>query len=88
MMDAKQRYLCIEQRLQQALTPESLIIQDESEQHRGHPAHQDGASHFAIIIRAKSLAGLSKIDAHRRIYALLNDLIPHEIHALKIKINE
>lgn len=73
-------------RLQQAFLPESLEVIDESDQHIGHAGHQGGGRHFAIVISAASLKPLSRVAAHRKIYALFEDLIPKEIHALRIKI--
>ncbi len=73
-------------RLQQAFSPESLEVIDESDQHIGHAGHQGGGRHFAIVISAVSLKSLSRVAAHRKIYALFEDLIPKEIHALRIKI--
>jgi BolA protein len=80
------RIQVIKQRLQQAFSPEKLEIIDDSEKHRGHAGSQGGAGHYTVIISADSLKDKSRIDAHREIYQVLNDLIPHEIHALQIKI--
>lgn len=67
-----------------ALSPVTLEIIDESAAHVGHPGAQGGASHFALIIVSSQFVGLSLIKRHQMIYHLLKDLIPHEIHALKI----
>ena len=76
----------IRQRLQAAFLPSYLEVIDESDHHKGHAGHQGGGRHFAIIIEADSLKGLSRIEAHRHIYALFTDLIPNQIHALRIKV--
>ena len=75
----------IEQRLQ-SLSPDFLQVIDESDQHIGHAGHQGGGRHFAIKISAPSLKKISRVAAHRQIYNLFNDLIPNEIHALRIEI--
>lgn len=80
------RVTIIRQRLQDAFFPTHLEVIDESDQHIGHAGHQDGGRHFAVIIAAPTLTGISRIEAHRRIYALFTDLIPEKIHALKIKV--
>lgn len=76
----------IEERLQQAFSPLELEVKDESDQHIGHAGYQGGGRHFAIVIKADCFAGLSRIAAHQKIYAVLTDMMPHEIHALRIKI--
>lgn len=86
MRDAEIRRILIEDRLKGAFSPTFLEVIDESDQHIGHAGHQGGGRHFAVMIRASSLQSLSKIDAHRKIYALFEDMIPTTIHALRIKI--
>lgn len=78
----------IRERLIQAFSPESLEVIDESEAHKGHAGYQAGGRHFAIIISAQLLLNLSRVAAHQKIYALFNDLMPHRIHALRIKIKK
>lgn len=75
-------------RLEQAFTPKELQVIDESDQHIGHAGHQGGGRHFAIVISADSLKGLSRVEAHRKIYSLFNDLMPEKIHALRIIVNK
>lgn len=82
-MDLK---LMIEQRLQEAFHPSKLLVVDDSDAHRGHVAHSQGARHFAVTIASSQLDSLSRIEAHRKIYALFTDVMPHPLHALKIKI--
>lgn len=86
MMDVEIRRKLIEDRLKAAFSPTSLEVIDESDQHIGHAGHQGGGRHFAVVIRASALQPLSKVDAHRKIYALFEDMIPTTIHALRIKI--
>jgi len=78
------RIKTIRTRLQQAFSPTHLEVLDESHQHIGHAGSQGGAGHYAIVITATCFAGLSRVEIHRKIYAVLADLIPHEIHALRI----
>lgn len=76
----------IEARLNDAFSPSHLTVTDDSDEHIGHAGHQGGNRHFSITIRAESLDKLPSVTAHRKIYALFDDLIPEHIHALKIKI--
>ncbi len=80
------RVAIITERLQKAFSPSQLQVIDDSEKHKGHAGSAGGAGHYTIIISAPCLANLSKVAAHRKIYEVLNDMIPHEIHALQIKI--
>lgn len=85
-MSNTNRISLIEARLKKAFAPHFLNVIDESDQHIGHAGHQGGGRHFAIIIESKHFEHLSRIEAHRQIYALFEDLMPEQIHALKIKI--
>jgi BolA protein len=72
--------------LEAALTPSALDIVDDSEAHRGHAGAQSGAGHFTVIISSPLLADKSRVEAHRMIYQALADMMPGEIHALKIVV--
>ncbi|VVC75892.1 hypothetical protein AQUSIP_11930 [Aquicella siphonis] len=86
MMKNNERWSLIHERLVHAFSPRHLEVIDESDQHIGHAGHQGGGRHFAIVIDAVSLKNLTRIEAHRRIYALFTDIMPDQLHALKIKI--
>lgn len=72
----------IRQRLQ-PLQPSLLEISDESDLHRGH-AGNGGGGHFSLKVKSSLFSEKSQIMRHRMVYALLQDLIPHRIHALSI----
>ena len=76
----------IEQKLQTNLKPKYLKVIDESDQHIGHPGAQGGGGHFRVIIYAKSLQGLSRINQHRQINQALQALFSTKIHALAIEV--
>lgn len=81
-----QKQQLIYTRIQQAFSPTHLEVIDESDKHIGHAGHQGGGRHFAVIISAECFQNISRVDAHRQIYALFEDLMPDEIHALRINI--
>jgi BolA protein len=87
-MTIETRVALIQARLEQGFSPVYLEVIDESDKHIGHAGHQGGGRHFAIIIAADALKHISRIDAHRKIYALFTDMIPVEIHALRIVVKE
>jgi len=76
----------IQQRLEQAFSPSQLEVIDDSEKHKGHVGSQGGAGHYTVMIGASCFLGKSRVMIHREIYAVLADMIPHEIHALRIQI--
>jgi BolA protein len=78
----------IKERLQKQFAPQKLEVIDDSAEHVGHAGAEGGAGHYTIIISAESFKNKSRVDAHREIYQVLDDLIPKEIHALRIRIIE
>lgn len=82
-MNLRQRK--IEQKLQQALSPESLDVVDDSHKHAGHAGAKGGAGHYDITIVSDMFEGEDTLSRHRMIYKALDDMMPREIHALMIK---
>lgn len=85
-MNPIEKISAIKDRLIQSFSPSYLDVIDDSDQHVGHAGHKGGGRHFTIVITAQHFSQQSRVDAHREIYAILDDLIPEEIHALRIKI--
>jgi BolA family transcriptional regulator, general stress-responsive regulator len=85
-MNTEQRIKIMYERLQSAFLPSKLEIIDDSHMHIGHAGAKGGAGHYSILIQANSFKDKTRVDVHRAIYQVLNDLIPHEIHAICIKI--
>jgi BolA protein len=86
MMTTADRMAVIQRRLQEIFSPSHLEVLDDSAKHVGHEGSKSGAGHYTVIIAAESFENKSRVDVHREIYAALQDLIPGEIHALRIKI--
>lgn len=78
------RLQLIQTRLQQSFSPTTLDVLDDSAKHIGHVGSAHGAGHFTIKIAANCFKDKSRLEVHRAIYAVLNDLIPEQIHALRI----
>lgn len=76
----------IREKLMQAFQPTQLNVIDEGPAHIGHLGAQGGAGHYAVEIEAPQLKEKKMIEAHRMIYAALDDMMHTEIHALRIKI--
>jgi BolA protein len=76
----------IEAKLRAALAPESLMIVDESEKHRGHAGWREGGeTHFRISVVSDRFAGLSRIARHRLVNEVLADELAGPVHALAIE---
>ena len=76
----------IEDRLTRAFQPSELQVVNESHRHAGHAGDDgSGASHFAIRIRAASLAVLPRVARHRAVHAALGDL-NQRVHAIALDI--
>lgn len=62
---------------------------DESHKHKGHiikkGAHPQGGHYDACII-TQDFEGLSRLERHRKVYALFEKDIPHLIHALRLAL--
>ena len=75
----------IKQRLQQALSPTQLQIDDQSHLHAGHEGAKSGKGHFAVYIVSEKFVGQSLIKRHRMVYDAVGDAMETDIHALSIK---
>jgi BolA protein len=64
------------------LEPTELNIRDDSHLHAGHAGAEGGAGHYHVHIVTTRFEGLTRVARHRLVYDLLQDLIPHPIHAL------
>ena len=75
----------IKARLEAALSPESLQVDDESHLHAGHEGAKDGRGHFRVLVVSDRFLGQSAIKRHRMIYQAMDDLMQTDIHALTIE---
>jgi BolA family transcriptional regulator, general stress-responsive regulator len=80
-----QRVAEIRKRLEDALGPELLEVEDESHHHIGHAGARDGRGHFRVTIVSSAFAGKSRIGRHRLVYEAMGDLMRTDIHALTVQ---
>jgi len=73
----------IRQRLA-ALEPETLTLEDESAQHKGHAGAASGGGHFHLTLVSPKFSHLSTLARHRLVYDAMGELMQREIHALSI----
>jgi BolA protein len=87
MMNRNDRLHIILERLSTQFDPDKLEVIDDSDKHIGHAGAAGGAGHYTVIISADAFQhDASRVDIHREIYRVLDDLIPQEVHALQIKL--
>lgn len=73
-------------RLNSAISPASIQLVDDSEQHRGHGGYNpSGESHFRLQIESPAFAGKNRVQRQRMIYAAIGDLMESRVHALSIR---
>ena len=75
----------LRRRLEAALHPQHLVIEDQSARHAGHAgARPTGETHFKVELTSPLFAGRSRIDRQRLVYGAAGDLLETDIHALSI----
>jgi BolA protein len=77
----------IVEKLSVKFAPSHLAVIDESEKHRGHAGYRSGGeTHFRVRIATPQLAGMSRVEQHRAIMAVLATELETQVHALAIEV--
>lgn len=77
----------LETKLRAAFAPARLEVIDESEQHRGHGGWREGGgTHYRVVMRAASFAGLSRLAQSRAVHAALAEELAGGVHALALDL--
>lgn len=71
----------IESTLATELTPEVLVIDDESHQHN---VPEGAQSHFKVTVVADAFEGKRLLQRHRLINSMLKELLDGPVHALAL----
>ena len=75
----------ITEKLNNAFSPQSLNIVNESHLHAGHGDHVlSGESHFRVHIVSEAFKGKTRLERHRMINSLLAAELRDRVHALAI----
>jgi BolA family transcriptional regulator, general stress-responsive regulator len=85
MRMSEQRISLIRTRLEEALAPELLEIDDESHLHAGHAGARDGRGHFRVTVVSTRFSGIPRIRRHQLVYTALGNLMQTDIHAMAIQ---
>jgi BolA family transcriptional regulator, general stress-responsive regulator len=84
----------MEKKLSAALSPERLVIINESHLHAGHHHVESGhhatfdgtgETHFRVRIVSQAFAGRSRVERHRAVNELLAEELKAGVHALAIE---
>jgi BolA protein len=84
----------MEKKLSEAFSPERLFVINESHLHAGHHHVENGEeqefdgsgeTHFRVRIVAPAFAGMSRVERHRAVNALLAPELKGGVHALAIE---
>jgi BolA family transcriptional regulator, general stress-responsive regulator len=81
----------IREKLTLALSPDRLVIEDDSARHAGHhhdggvDARPGGESHFNLEVVSVAFEGKGRVDRQRLINGLLADELAGPVHALSIR---
>jgi BolA protein len=81
------KYIILD-KIKQNIVCENLEVNNKSHLHQHHAqSPKNNNSHFEVIISSTELKKLKIIDAHKKIYTILNEEMKNTIHSLEIKIN-
>ena len=77
----------IEAVLQEHLHPERMVVIDESQHHAGHQPDITGTgeTHMRVRIVSEKFSGMSRLDRHRTVNALLKPELDAGLHALAVE---
>jgi BolA protein len=74
-------------KLEAALAPLVLEIDDDSAKHAGHAgARAGGESHFSVRIVSASFAGKSRVERQRLVHGILAEELAGPVHALALAL--
>ena len=76
----------IKAKINNKLSPEQILLIDNSYLHTKHKSFDSNKFHLKLIIKSEKLRNMGKLDAHKAIFSILNDEMKNKIHALEIEI--
>lgn len=81
------KYIILD-KIKQNIVCENVEVNNKSHLHQHHTqSPKNNNSHFELIISSTELKKLKPIDAHKKIYTILDEEMKNIIHSLEIKIN-
>ncbi len=78
----------IREKLIKKFNPVKLVVINQSSEHAGHAGSPGtGNSHFLIEIISSSFKGKNRVQAQRMVYAVLEEEMKKDIHALALTVS-
>ena len=77
----------VKAKINNKLSPEQILLIDNSYLHTKHKSFDSNKFHLKIIIKSEKLKKMDKITAHKEIFSILKDEMNNKIHALEIEIH-
>jgi BolA protein len=74
----------IAQKLTEALAPTQLHVENESYK---HSVPKGSETHFKVTLVSAAFEGLSTLERHRRVHAILAEELQHGVHALTLRLS-
>ncbi|MEM7679841.1 MAG: BolA family protein [Pseudomonadota bacterium] len=76
----------IEDIIQEKFAPEHFELVNQSHLHEGHAGHDgSGESHFKLMVVSSVFESHNRVQRHRLVNSVLNDLFSRGLHALSVK---
>jgi BolA family transcriptional regulator, general stress-responsive regulator len=86
-MEARPVAHAMRRKLEAALAPLMLEIDDDSAKHAGHVgARAGGESHFSVRIVSGAFAGKSRVERQRLVHGILAEELAGPVHALALAL--
>tara|TARA_Y100000590_G_scaffold199112_1_gene226171 strand:- start:4009 stop:4260 length:252 start_codon:yes stop_codon:yes gene_type:complete len=76
----------IKEKINKKINPDNIILIDNSRFHSKHKSFDPKKFHLKIIVHSKKLSSMNKVEAHKKIFSILEDEMKNKIHALEIEI--
>ena len=86
-MESRPVAQAMRRKLEAALAPLLLEIDDDSAKHAGHAgARAGGESHFSVRIVSAAFAGKSRVERQRLVHGILVEELAGPVHALALSL--
>ncbi len=85
-MDINELIAIVKNKLQNQIIIESINIEDKSFLHKNHEGNQKGKFHLKIILESSELKKISRIEANKRVYKVLDKELKQYIHSIQILV--
>ena len=86
-MEVNELIVAVKKKIEKNILTQDISIKDKTFLHLKHSSHNDGKFHLELIIKSEELKKYNKIQATKKIYAILKKEIKDYIHSIQILIN-